>query len=178
MDLALQAMATFGFPDLFGNRAFGPMARPDLTASAASIPPLSDWSLWGTSDNSEYTLSYGSYYVSNPIHGKGLTVHPHNPATFRFQLLGNGFVSIATNGKYVFAGDQATVKTGKDKVGEWEQFIIRTTNVRAGDQTVTLCTIECKRDREFWYIDEEGMLRHRNRCEKGVMCQVFTLRRV
>lgn len=54
-----------------------------------------------------HSFSYGSVYITNPLCGKGLTVNPHNPANFQITSLGDGYVSISLNGKYIFAGDQA-----------------------------------------------------------------------
>lgn len=141
------------------------MSRPDAL-KGVHIKPLQDWKQMKAGT---YKFSYGSISITGPKKGIGLTTDPHSSASFQISNINGQYSSIKLNGKYVFAGDQATVKTGKDKVKEWEQFEVKSTVINGCE----LCTIKCKRDGEYWYIDEEGMVRHRLRKEDGFKFHVF-----
>lgn len=151
------------------NRSMDEAKRPDRL-KGIEIPPMNTWS--STQISGRYVLSFGSDSIHAPKRGIGLTADPHDPCVLEFNVVGE-YTSIKCNGKYLFAGDQATVKVGKDKVGDWERFKVYHTTIDGKK----LCTIKCKRDGEYWYIDEEGMVRHRNAKEKGFKCHVFYMQK-
>jgi hypothetical protein len=156
--------------DISSQRPQPEMERPNIL-EGIEIPPLRDWSNGPIDGN--WHLSYGSFSVHGPKHGIGMTVDPHHPATLTFEYLHDGYHSIKYAGEYLFAGNQATVKTGKNKVDQWERFEVHHAEI-AGN---LYCTIKCKRDEEYWYVDEEGMIRHRNKKEQGFKCHVFWMYR-
>jgi len=129
---------------------------------------------WNDHVSGKVKLSYGNHFICGPKRGIGMTVDPHNAAHLEFIPMGDGYHAIKLNGKYLFAGDQATVKWGKTKIGEWERFQIRSTVI----DNRRFCTIKCKRDGEYWYIDNEGMVRHRLRKEDGFKIHVFFMQYV
>ena len=104
-----------------------------------------------------HSFGRGKVWIAAPKHGKGLTVDPIDAACFEIKQVDHRYCSMKLNGRYVFAGDQATVKLGKKKVGTWEQFEVRV----AERNGVKVCSIKCKRDQQYWYIDKDGMVRHR-----------------
>ena len=111
-----------------------------------------------------YKIGADGFWVKRPKKGdRGLTIDLHNFARFEIQRYHGVFSSIKLDGIYVYAGDQATVKLGRDKVKVWEQFEVLS---RVWNGTPVL-VIKCKRDEEYWHIDEDGKVRHRNRKEKG-----------
>ena len=130
----------------------------------------------------KFKLSHGKTWIRSPITGKCLTIDPIDHFNvFELSHYKGEYCSIkyigggSFNNTYVFAGDQASVKVSdKTRVGEYEQFCIRTFFIN----DIEFCYICCKRDQEHWYVDEMGKVRHRNRKEEGFMLQVFRLHRV
>ena len=130
----------------------------------------------------KFKLSYGGSWIRGPITGQCLTIDPtdqfnvfelshHNDEYCSIKYIGGG----RYDNTYVYAGDQASVKLwNKRRVGEHAQFCIRTFTVSG----VEFCYICCKRDKEHWYVDEKGKVRHRNRSQQGFKLQVFSFHRV
>merc|ERR1712186_125404 len=100
-----------------------------------------------------------------------MTADPHTAAKLRFVDQGDGYHAIKWGDQYMFAGDQATVKWGKKKVKNWERFKIRTSTVMG----IKVCTIKCKRDGCYWYMDTQMVIRHRNPKEQGFKCHVWAM---
>ena len=124
------------------------------------------------SSNFTCKIMYGSRYVCKlKSKGKGLTVDPtEKDHDFEFEHKGGGICGIKYNGYYVFAGDQATVKHHKkSKIGNHEKFKV---SIWKKDG-YTFGLIRCERDQNYWYVDKEGKVRHRNPKEQGYYCHVF-----
>jgi len=151
------------------NRSMDEAERPNRLQDI-DIEPMHRWS--GEQINGAFILSFGSDSVHEPKHGIGMTVDPFDPCHLEFQSLGDGTSSIRVlfraNG-YLFAGDQATVKCGHSSVGHRERFKVYHTTINGQ----RFCAIKCIRDGEYWYVDKEGMIRHRNKKEQGFKCHVF-----
>lgn len=129
----------------------------------------------------KFKLSHGLTWVCCLKDGKILTIDPEDRNNvFEYKYRSDGYCSIKFLGKgkynntYVFAGNQAGVKLyDKRTVDEWELFRINVYE-REGKE---YCLIRCKRDDEYWYVDKEGKVRHRNKKE-GHMLSHFRFHRL
>eukprot|EP01084_Bolivina_argentea_P114739 204222_1 len=124
-----------------------------------------------------WTIRYGAAHIGKVDgKGKGLTTSMMDKTSFYFEDAGGPYTAIRLNGTYVFAGDQATVKHhNKKKIGDWEKFRIGVWK----QSGYYFAIFECKRDHEYWYLDKEHKVRHRNRKEKpGFQCHVFILEKI
>lgn len=153
-----------------GSKLKKPMKKRNLDPAESS----DEWREFGEHDNGYFKLARGMDWVSAPKRGeKGLRVSS-KPAIFEINKLKDGNVSIKMDNKYVFAGNQATVKWPHEKLGNWESFWIY---IKEVGPTIH-CTIQCERDEERWYVDQQGYIRHRKSTELGNFAHEFQMIRV